>query len=116
MNTTLAAALLVVIGEASVIYCEMISAKLFETSGKPFWAVFLKIFLVMTLGAWILMSGYMLGLRAFKNIWIVSVISLSSVLLLDPAMSLLVVKQLPTRGALIGFVLGALGLLAAIFL
>ena len=116
MNSTIVAALFVVVGEAAVMYSEIMSARLYDVAGRPFWEVFFKLVLVVTLGAWVLMIGYMLGLRAFQNIWIVAVISLTSILIIEPFLNWTILHQLPTRGALIGLVLGIFGLLSALLL
>jgi hypothetical protein len=107
--------LILVAGEATAIYAEMIAARNFGTVDRPFLQVFLKVFLIMVLAAGILMTGYMLNYRSFKNIWVVSVISITSILFLEPLLAYTLFRQLPTRGALIGLVLGALGFIATIF-
>ena len=53
--------------------------------------------------------------KAFKNIWIVSVISITSILLIEPVLAYFIFDQLPTKGAAIGLVLGAIGLYLALF-
>ena len=69
----------------------------------------------MAVGGGLVVAGYMTGFKAFKNIWIVSVISIASILLVEPIMNYFIVGQLPTRGALVGLVLGAGGLFSALF-
>lgn len=64
----------------------------------------------------LLLSGYMLGLKAYKNIWIVSVISITSILIAEPIINYTVTHQLPTKGAFIGLIFGVLGFLSALFL
>jgi hypothetical protein len=71
---------------------------------------------VITVAGFLLLTGYILGLAAFKNIWIVSAISISSILIFEPAMDYIVTQQLPTRGALVGLIFGALGIVSALFL
>lgn len=63
----------------------------------------------------LLLVGYMLGLKAFENIYIVSVVSITSILVLEPLLAFLVLHQLPTRGAVVGLVLGGVGLFSALF-
>ena len=99
-----------------MIYAEIKAARLFTFSQQPFAQVFIKIFLIMAVGGGLVVAGYMTGLKAFKNIWIVSVTSIASILLIEPIMNYLVVQQAPTRGALIGFIFGVCGLLSALFL
>ena len=79
-----------------------------------------KIFLYLTpavLGAGFgLLLAYVLGIKAFKNIWVVSVISITSIVIAEPILIYAVFRELPTRGAAIGFVLGVMGLLSALFI
>jgi hypothetical protein len=58
----------------------------------------------------------MFGLKIFKNIWIVSVISITSILIIEPFIAYFIGGQLPTKGAIIGLVFGVLGFAAALFL
>lgn len=74
--------ILLLIGEALSVYTEMLGAKYFIT--RPFLAVFLKMFLLMTLAGGFLVTEYMLGFSAFKNIQIVGVASITSILIVEP--------------------------------
>ena len=108
--------LLIFLGESLAIGAEMFAARTHSVESKPFLNVFLKMFLVIIVGGAFLIAGYMLGLGAFKSIWIVSVASITSILIMEPVIAYLVFQQLPARGAIIGFVLGMLGFLATLFL
>ncbi len=107
--------ILIFVGEALSIYAEMVGAKSNFIASQPFFNVFLKVFLIITLAGGFLVAGYMLGMNAFKNIWIVSVVSITSILIVEPILVWLFFKQIPTIGAVIGFILGAIGLLISIF-
>jgi hypothetical protein len=107
--------ILILIGEILAIYAQITAARAYSTT-NPFMQVFWKMFLVMAAGGGLLVAGYMLGFPAFKNIWIVSVISITSILITEPAADYIIFKQLPTTGALIGLILGALGMISALFL
>jgi hypothetical protein len=107
--------LLLFIGEALSIYAEMIGARTNYAASKPFLQVFLKMFLLITIAGGFLIAGYMLGFNAFKNIWIVSVASITSILIVEPILAWVIFHQIPTTGAIIGFVLGAAGLFLSIF-
>jgi hypothetical protein len=63
-----------------------------------------------------LIAGYILGFNAFKNIWIISVASITTFLIVEPLTAYTLFKQMPTTGSIIGFILGVLGFIAAIFL
>ena len=56
-----------------------------------------------------------LGFKAFKNIWIVGVTSITSILIAEPILALTIFQQVPTRGAVIVFILGGIGLFSALF-
>ena len=105
--------LLLIIGETLSIYAEMLGARNFGTSSTLH--LFLKMLVMFTLAGGLLIGGYMLGFSAFKNIWVVSAISVGSLLIVEPLLAYTLFGQLPTRGALIGFLLGIAGILSALF-
>lgn len=92
----------------------MIAAK--NTAGLPFYQMFFKMFLVIIVSGAFLIGGYMLCFRAFKNIWVVSAISITSILIVEPLTTYLIFHELPARGPIVGLVLGVLGFVAALFL
>lgn len=100
------------LGEVLTIGAEIYAAKFFGIDLKGFKGVFWKLVLPMTIGGGLLLGGYMLSMAAFKNIWVVTVISIASILISEPILNFLITHQLPTRGAFIGFIFGALGLVA----
>ena len=112
----LAAIALVFAGEALSIAAEMFGARLQGHQSETFLVVFVKMFGLITFAGGLLILGYMVGLRAFQNIWIVSAISITSILIIEPLLAYTVFHHAPTLGALIGLVLGALGFAAAILL
>jgi len=107
---------LIFLGEALAIYAEMIGARSHNVLQNPFLQTFIKMFLVIIIAGALLIAGYMLGYKSFKNIWIVGVISITSIIILEPILAYTIFKQLPTRGALIGLILGIAGMLSALFL
>ncbi|HLF54661.1 MAG TPA: hypothetical protein VI612_02995 [Candidatus Nanoarchaeia archaeon] len=106
---------LLFVGEALSIYAEMLGARTFDGSNL-FIHVFLKMFLIIALAGGFLIAGYMLGFSAFKNIWIVSAASITSILIIEPILAYTIFHQLPTKGAFIGLILGAIGFLATLIL
>jgi hypothetical protein len=100
---------LIVIGEGLAIYSEMLGAK--NASTQPWLQIFFKMFLIICASGALLISGYILGFGAFKNIWVVSAISITSILIIEPIVAYALFKQLPTTGGFIGFILGAIGLI-----
>ena len=69
----------------------------------------------MTFGGFLLLAGYMLSMQSFKNIWIVSAVSIASILIAEPIIDYTVTGQLPTKGAIVGLVFGVLGFISDLF-
>lgn len=107
---------LIFVAESAAIYSEILSAKQFDGSQASFWRTFIKLSTFTFICASLIMVGYMFGQKSFKNIWIISVISITSILIVEPILAYGIFKQLPTKGALIGLIFGALGFMATIFL
>lgn len=93
------------IGESLCIYSEMLVAK------KPDW---LLTFFLITLAGIPLLLGYHYGYLAFKSMWPVMVASITTILIVEPLLVLIMFKELPTWGTSAGFVLGTVGLYLAI--
>ncbi len=102
---------LLFLGESLAIYSEVIAARNIHTFTATFW----KMSAVMTLAGLLLIAGYMLGLKYLNNIWIVGAVSIASIIITEPLITYAIFHELPSRGALIGLVLGILGLLSALF-
>ncbi len=93
------------------IFSEVIAAKLATSPSMSF----LKPAILAAMGNIILVFGYVLGIRSFKDIWIVTVISVTSIIILEPIMNYSIFREAPSTGASIGMVLGFAGLVAALF-
>ena len=106
--------LLLFFGESLAIYAEVVSAREFQNN--LFGQVFLKMFLIMTLAGGFLIAGYMLGFKSFKDIWVVSVISVVSIIFMEPVINYMIFQELPTTGTAVGLTLGILGLLSMMLL
>jgi len=92
---------LMIVGEFCAIYSEVVTARLAQ---------------VMCFAGLCLLGAYWLGYRAVGDIWVVTVVSVTSLLLLEPVVIWGLFQEFPGRGALIGFCLGALGMLATVLL
>lgn len=101
-------------GESLAIYSEIAGANRVESQNKISNETFWWFFILITIAGLPLIGGYFLGILAFKNIWIVSVVSIVSILIMEPILAYLIFKQFPTSGALIGFVLGSIGLVVTL--
>jgi hypothetical protein len=110
------AIILILFGEMVTIYAEMLLARNNFLNSPPLSKIFWQPFLIMVIGGTLLITGYFVGFGAFKNIWIVSVISITSILIIEPVLAYTIFHQLPTKGAALGFFLGALGFITALFI
>ncbi len=109
------ALLLLFLGELFAVYAEMVAARMpawQQTPAGTYWSIVIT----MSIGAVFLSVGYYLGYKTFQNIWIVMVISVVSILIVEPALSYIFFQELPNRGATVGLILGTLGLIATITL
>ena len=104
------------VGEAIGIWAEMMGARAYAQTGATFGSALLPTVIPILLSAFLLITSYTLGLRAFSNIWAVSAISVGSILIIEPLFNLLYIGQAPTFGAGLGFVLGVAGILSSLLL
>lgn len=116
MYYALLAIAMLFVGEGLMVYAEMVAARAHSLVENNFWSIFLKATGVMIISSTLLIAGYMHGFKAFKNIWVVSALSITLILIAEPLIGYLVFGQLPTRGAVWGLVFGALGFLAVFIL
>ena len=115
-NSKTFAIILILFGEMVTIYAEMILARNNFLNSSPLSKIFWHPFSIMVIGGTLLITGYFVGFGAFKNIWIVSVISITSILIIEPVLAYTIFHQLPTKGAALGFILGALGFIMALLI
>lgn len=101
-------------GEALSVYSEMIAARSHTLGSDSFWLIFAKSFAMIIVAGALLVIGYMVGFKSIKNIWIVSVLSVTSILIVEPTLAYAIFREMPTRGALIGLIFGALGFISTL--
>jgi CHASE2 domain-containing sensor protein len=106
--------LLLVGGEVIAVYSEMVAAKAYAQGGERFLGVFGRNTALMTVAGAMLIAGYMVCYSSFRNIWLVSVVSVTAILIVEPGLTYFVFQELPGRGATIGLVLGVLGFIATL--
>jgi hypothetical protein len=106
---------LMVVGEFCAIYSEVVTARLAQTNGGS-WEAFMLPVALMCFAGLCLLGAYWLGYVAVGDIWVVTVVSVTSLLLLEPMVVWSIFHEAPKRGALIGFCLGALGMLSTVLL
>lgn len=104
--------LLLFVGESLAIYAEVIAAKNIQTFSSTFW----KMSALMTLAGLLLIAGYMLGLKYLHNIWIIGVVSITSIIIMEPLITYILFHELPSKGAFLGLILGIFGLFFALFI
>jgi hypothetical protein len=107
--------MLMIFGEILTIYSEVYASRL---SGKALEnpEMFIKPIILICIAGISLIFAYWLGYQGTGNIWVVTVASLTLLLILEPIVIYAMLQELPGRGALIGFILGATGLLATLVL
>lgn len=105
----------IIAGEVLIIYSEVLAAKLYSQD-VSFQSMLMQTIPAGIVGAILLVIGYALGLKSFQNIWIVSAISIGSLLIVEPLFNYFYIGHVPTLGSGIGFVLGVLGILASLLL
>ena len=114
MTIKILSVVLLFLGESIAIYAEVISANKYQET--LFWPIFLKFLLLITIAGGLLLAGYMLGFKGFKDIWVVSVISIVTIIVTEPVINYMVFHELPNRGTTIGLILGMLGLVSMVVL
>ncbi|RXH03380.1 hypothetical protein [Bradyrhizobium vignae] len=110
----IAAVTAIFLGEALSILAELIASRQFGKTGGD-WAMLLPMFVLISFGGILLVFGYALSYM-YLNIWIIVAISVGAILVAEPVLTVLLFTDVPTTGSLIGLVLGAFGVLAAILL
>jgi len=109
------ALLLMIFGEVLTIYSEVYASKLPGSVMKTP-ELFIKPMLLISIAGISLVFAYWLGYQGTGNIWVVTVASLTLLLVLEPIVIYAMLRELPERGAIIGFILGSAGLIATVTL
>ena len=107
--------ILMVFGEVLTIYSELYAAKL---PGRFLDApeLFIKPIIIICIAGISLIFAYWLGYQASGNIWVVTVTSLTLLLVLEPVVIYAMLQEIPKKGAIVGFILGAAGLVSTVVL
>ena len=91
---------------------EMWAAKYFDPAKS--WSVAAPAFIVSVIAAALLVYGYIFGYQVFKNIWTVTAMSVAGILVVEPLVAWLLFREMPTTGAGIVLILGAIGIITTI--
>ena len=105
---------LLIVGEGINILAELQSARLAGGVASLFEPKNLFLFGMVVVGCSFLLAGYVTGYSVAKNIWVVTASSIGAILIVEPILAWTFFHQLPEKGALMGLVLGAIGLIATI--
>ena len=114
-NYAVLAVVLLIVGEVVTIYAELCAAKL-PNNGSASLVGLIRPFLLIAFAGVCLILAYWMGYHVVGNIWVVTIASLTSILILEPIVVFAMFKEMPSRGAIIGFILGTLGFIAAVVL
>ncbi len=95
------------------ILAEMLAAKL-PAAASLFETKNLYLFAMIFVGCALLLFGYAIGYNTTKNIWVVTAVAISALLIIEPTLAYILFHQLPEKGALLGFLLGAVGLIVTL--
>ena len=103
--------LMIALGEAMAIYCEIVSVKHMNSPKMVWWMLFW-----ITIAGIPLIFGYILSFKGLQNIWVVSIVSIVSILIAEPLVTWFVFKEVPTLGPILGFVFGLIGFFCVLFI
>lgn len=103
------------LGEVLIIYSEQLGARLYGLLSYSFATAFALSLFPAFVGAALLVTGYMLGLKYHQNIWAVTALSLGSILIVEPLFNYFYIGHLPDTSEFIGVALGILGIIAVVF-
>jgi len=118
MNTIvkIAAVALIFFGEAFSILAQLMASKKIEPGFAGQQGFLIWMFIAGAVGGVLLVAGYILGYSKFQNIWVVTAISIGSIVIFEPILAMLLFRQIPTFGSGVGLILGVLAIIAAVFL
>ncbi|MFH1112166.1 MAG: hypothetical protein V1712_03840 [Patescibacteria group bacterium] len=91
------------VGEFLFIFFEIFLANKFKDGGTSS-EVFKYLLLVVPFAvvfSVLILWGYIYGYRVFEKIWVITIISWSSILIIEPALNYLIFKEVPAGNTLI---------------
>ena len=103
-------------GESLAIYTEIAGAKSTQSLSVIDWQTFIKLFVIMTLAGGSLLLGYMLGMISFKSAWVVAIISILSILIIEPILIFSFFREMPSKGSIVGLAFGLCGIAATLMI
>ncbi|MGJ8523726.1 hypothetical protein R84981_002439 [Carnimonas sp. R-84981] len=102
-------AMSILVGEGVVVFAEMSAANELRISQKEMLEVFCFYLPLITIGGMLVIVGYVLGVKGFGNVWDVVVVSVASMLFIEPVIAYSLFRTLPEFGALVGMIMSFAG-------
>ncbi|MCE9541850.1 hypothetical protein K8R03_04840 [Candidatus Kaiserbacteria bacterium] len=106
---------LIFVGEAFSISAQLMASKKAELSFTTQGGFLIWMLIAGAVGGVLLVAGYIVGYSRFQNIWIVTAISIGSIVIFEPILAAILFRQLPTLGSGVGLILGICAIIAAVF-
>lgn len=107
------AIILIVMGEALAIGAEVFAAYRVQQS-HALGATFQGTIIPMLLGSALILAGYVVGYAAFKNVWVITIFSVGSIVIVEPLIIWYFFHEFPSKGALLGCVLAVMAITSAL--
>lgn len=101
-------------GECLTIFAEIAAAKSTHADASIWAPANLRWTLLVMLGSVLLLVGYCMCQLAFRSIWVIYAASITTILIVEPTLAYFLFRELPSRGATLGIMLGGLGLLTTL--
>jgi hypothetical protein len=105
---------LLVVWETLAIYAEMYIAEHFSVINKSMTG-FVIAAILMTIAWILLLLWYLYGYRAFNNIWVISAISITTIVIIEPILALILFKETPSVGTIVWFIFWSIWLFATLY-
>lgn len=103
---------LLLAGELLTIYLELFAAR-YAKRDVPAASIALAV-AGMAVAGILLFYSYRLGYRVFDSIWVIMVLSITSITIIEPVAAFFLFSEAPSRGSIAGFALGVSGMVCAL--
>ena len=104
---------LLLAGELLTIYMELFAAR--NARREMTMGATALAFVGMAIAGILLVYSYRLGYRVFDSIWVIMVLSITSITIIEPVAAFFLFSESPSRGSIAGFILGVSGMGCALF-
>lgn len=103
-------------GEFIGVFLEIFLANKFRASGS-FPHIFKNLLLLIPLfiiSFFLLLLGYIYGFRAYQRIWVITIVSWSSIVLVEPVLNYFLFHELPSGNTLLAAILALAAIVVSI--